>query len=274
MTDLLSHAIDVLRPYQFRGKYRLLSPFAPANGTRHVRIFGSEMDLDLGDWSQRNIYLGSYEREETRVLRRVLRRGGTVVDVGANVGYFTALAARCVGESGRVIAFEPSPYAFERLTALLKRNALRSCVVENLGLSDWSGEVALYLDDSYRNHSPTMSRQGGQEYARVRVETLDAVLDRLRVECIDLMKIDVGGHEPRVLDGARRSIESGRVKTLLCEFNDHWLRCAGSSASELAQKVVQLGFVDPTTRDGQLDIPSDRITSRFLVWRGHIRSDF
>src|SRR3954453_6323025 len=85
--------LRVLRPVPFRGKYRLLHRLVPRTGTRTAEVFGARMELDLSDWIQRNIYLGSYERQETRVFRRLLKAGDVAVDVGANVGYFTPLAA-------------------------------------------------------------------------------------------------------------------------------------------------------------------------------------
>src|SRR3954447_26673696 len=65
--------IDVLRPYQFRGKTRLLSPFVPRMGIREAQVFGYKMSLDLGDLIQRNIYLGTYERHETQCVVKLLK---------------------------------------------------------------------------------------------------------------------------------------------------------------------------------------------------------
>lgn len=63
----------------------------------------------------RAIYQGGYERAERRLLRYVLREGGTAVDVGANIGFYTVLMADLVGREGRVVAFEPSPGCFTTL---------------------------------------------------------------------------------------------------------------------------------------------------------------
>src|SRR5580692_4386710 len=106
---LMNFLIDTFRAVHFRGKARLLNSIGPNSGTRHTRVFGSVFDLDLTDFIQRHIYLGTFEPAETSLVKKHLQPGMTFVDVGANVGYYTALAARLVaGNGGRVIAFEPS----------------------------------------------------------------------------------------------------------------------------------------------------------------------
>jgi hypothetical protein len=84
---LADHTIAALRPLRFRGKNRLLGWLLPDKGIREARVFGYRVELDLGDFIQRMVYLGSYERHETGLVARYLRRGMTVVDAGANIGY-------------------------------------------------------------------------------------------------------------------------------------------------------------------------------------------
>jgi hypothetical protein len=113
---------ETLRAINFRGKGRLLNLLCPKSGVKRAQIFGNSMELDLADLIQRQIYQGTFEPRETASVKRYLRPGMTFVDVGANVGYYTALAANLVaGRGGRVVAFEPSPYAFARLKKLRNR---------------------------------------------------------------------------------------------------------------------------------------------------------
>src|SRR4051812_45920835 len=110
---MIEAVIAQLRSIRFRGKARLFNLFCPRSGTKRARIFGSVFSLDLADFVQRQIYLGTFEPKETRLVNGFLQPGMTFVDAGANVGYYTALAAaKVAGNQGRVIAFEPSPYAF------------------------------------------------------------------------------------------------------------------------------------------------------------------
>ncbi len=93
----VTKVIDFLRPVSFRGKPRVTSPLIPESGIVTARVFGAEMQLDLSNYIDRMIYLGCYEPLNTYRFRSLLSPGMTVVDVGANIGYFSLLAASIVG---------------------------------------------------------------------------------------------------------------------------------------------------------------------------------
>ncbi|MGZ3459411.1 MAG: FkbM family methyltransferase [Archangium sp.] len=226
--------IDTLRPFQFRGKSRLLQPLAPREGEYPAEVFGYRMRLDVSEFIQRQIYLGSFERQETGWVRRWLKPGSTFVDVGANVGYFTLLASSLVGSAGRVCACEPSVRAFQRLEATLRDNAISQARAFNFALGAEPGTLNLYFTSpTVTNHTPSMVAQEGARSVPVRVRTLDECLEEWGLERVDILKIDVEGFEPQVLAGAGKALATGRIRAILCEFNDHWLRSNGSSAAEL-----------------------------------------
>ena len=103
------------RAHPFHGKFQLFGPLVPRKGWRSASVFDLKMDLDLADSIQRNIYLGTFEPQETAQVRKWLKPGMTVVDAGANIGYYSALAATCVGRSGRVFSMEPQPKTYRQL---------------------------------------------------------------------------------------------------------------------------------------------------------------
>ena len=235
----------LVRPLRFRGKARLMNMVGPNSGTRRARIFGSVFELDLEDFIQRQIYLGTFEPDETGLVKRHLRPGMTFVDVGANVGYYTALAARQVaGSGGRVISFEPSLYAFEKLHSMVRGNKLEQVTAVHAGLSDAAGPGKLYLGVGFHNHSPTMIAHENTTATEITVVSLDDEEARLGINKIDLMKIDVEGHEPKVLAGAKRLLSQGRIRAILCEFNEDWLSKAGSSPRHLENILREAGFVE------------------------------
>ena len=260
---LIDLVFELIRPLRFRGKARLLGPFAPRTGRRSARVFGSRVTLDLSDYIGRSIYMGSYERRETAVVSRWLRPGMTFLDVGANVGYFSLLAASRVGPSGRVIAVEPSPVAYAALVQTIGDNAL-SIEAYPIGFGDTPGTCTLYFPpESFHNHSPTMvDHDGAGTAVHVQVVRLDDFLDERRVDAVDLMKIDVEGFEPRVFTGAERALATGRIRAVLCEFNDVWLREAGSAPQALHDQLTRLGFVDQA---GTPAFGERQLETRFLV---------
>jgi len=238
----LESLIELLRPAHFRGKARLLNSFIGDTGVKSARIFGGRFELDLSDFIQRQVYLGTFEPHETGLIKGCLRPGMTFIDVGANIGYYIALAATQVGPAGRVIAFEPSAYAFERLSAMASKSALTQVTAIHAGLSDAAGSLKLYLGIGSANHTPTMVPHENASASTVRVVPLDDEAARLGIEHIDLMKIDVEGYEPKVLAAAARLLRERRIRAILCEFNEMWLRKAGSSPDALEALILQAGM--------------------------------
>jgi FkbM family methyltransferase len=230
-----------LRPINFRGKYRLLNRLLPRSGTRTADLFGFRVRCDLSDLIQRQMYLGCYEPQETRTARRLLKPGMTFVDAGANAGHFTFLAASLVGPSGRVLAFEPDPMLAERLAATAPPNT--RVFPHALG-REYATKTLSIPPVSFGNRDPVLVELPGHEHVRVKVAPLDAVVDGT----VDLLKLDVEGHEAEVLAGATRLLAAGRIRAVLCEFNDHWLRTRGTTADRLWDTLLGLGFAPGQSR--------------------------
>ena len=242
----MDNLISALRPVRFRGKYRLMTRFAPKDGVRSADIFGYRMDLDLADWIQRNMYLGSYEQPQTSRILSHLRPGMTFVDVGANVGYYSAMASSIVGASGRVIAYDPNPYSFDRLSRWIQANKAKNITPVCVALGGEEGSLTTHFAEA-DNHTaslvPELLPSETREKTVVTVKTLDSEADRLGIRHIDVMKIDVDGFESEVFKGSAKLFEEGRIGAILCEFNVHWLGEVGSSSEQLEKFFVSRGFV-------------------------------
>jgi FkbM family methyltransferase len=223
----------------FRGKARILHALCPCEGEATARIFGYQVRLDLKDFIQRSIYLGVFEPEETRLMKGHLRAGMVFVDVGANVGFYSLLAAS-VG--CRVYAFEPSPYASARLKETIRQNQIENITVIESALSEEAGLKNLYVGKTGRNHTPTMVKNEGGTPITVSVQQLDTYARKHGISRIHLMKVDVEGFELNVLRGAHELLEQGRISAILCELNDPWLKMNGSSSRQLYEMLLDFGF--------------------------------
>ncbi len=234
---------DWLRPFSFKGKGRLLNFLTRQNRLVTSEIFGSRMNLDLSDYIQRNVHLGTFEPFETRIIRDYLKPGMVFVDVGANVGYFTALGASRVGRYGRVLAIEPSPQMGAALEELVQANHLSQVKFESVGVGAANETLTLFIPDAdLHNHTPTMMPQTGAVPVEVQVVTLDSLTESNGIERIDLLKIDIEGFEMAAFLGASRLLSEGRISAIVCEFNDYWLREAKQSPDSLYQFLVDAGF--------------------------------
>jgi FkbM family methyltransferase len=162
---------------------------------------------------------GTYEVLELEMLETLLRPGMTVVDVGANVGIHTSIAARSVAPSGTVYGFEPVPENFEILVRNLARNEISNVVVEQLAVGSEVGRSTIHLEDhSIGTHSLLRHESSSSTKSlSVAVTTLDSYFARQMPDVVNLLKIDVEGYEPNVLRGAVALL--GRTEQLLIEYN-------------------------------------------------------
>jgi FkbM family methyltransferase len=161
----------------------------------------------------------TYEVLELELMESLLHPGMIVVDVGANVGIHTSIAARSVAPHGTVYAFEPVPENFEILVGNLARNQLTNVVVEQLAIGDEVGRSTIYLEDhSIGTHSLLRSDSSNQvQSLSVSVTTLDSYFVNEMPDVVNLLKIDVEGYEPNVLTGAAKLL--ARTDQLLIEYN-------------------------------------------------------
>jgi FkbM family methyltransferase len=150
----------------------------------------------------------------------LLTPGGVAVDVGANLGEWAVPLARRVGPAGRVLAIEPAPRAATALDKTLVANALAQAEVIRCAAGDHDGimEFAVPIVTSVRVDTGT-ARIGpagaGYEALKVPLRSLDSLAPEYRLDRIDLVKIDVEGHERQVLDGARASLANFRPVLVL-----------------------------------------------------------
>ncbi len=175
---------------------------------------GLRWQLDLREGIDLSIYaFRSFEPSVARAYRSLVKPGDVVLDIGANVGAHTLPLARAVGETGRVVAFEPTAWAFAKLEANLALNPELACRVraEQVMLV---GEEEAALPASIYSSWPLVSgrevhaQHRGQLMAtdQARAVTLDAYAAAHVIDRVDLVKLDVDGAEPDVLRGGRETL--------------------------------------------------------------------
>lgn len=160
--------------------------------------------------------LGFWEPKATYLFRSLLRDARLVVDVGANIGWYTLLSARSGAE---VYSFEPEPFSYNLLTKSIRANWY-SVHAFPYAIGDRNGFAALTLSDSDNKGTHSLVYSVGGEKLDVPVRTLDSVFPS---NTIDLLKIDAEGSEPQVILGARELLKEKRIKHIILEWNpDVW----------------------------------------------------
>lgn len=199
------------------------------------------MRVDVSEWLGRHIYVtGEYEPATTAVIKGLLRPGDTFVDVGANAGYFSLLAADCVGRNGSVFAFEPVPHTHKLLTDNLVLNGVPRCEVSDVAVSNSDGKCEMFVGP--RDHSGVSSfRKLDEAIATVQVST--AKLDTFLPDglWVDLVKIDVEGAECHVLEGMTAILERCHPH-VVAEITPNFLEAMGRSTNDVERLIKPLGY--------------------------------
>lgn len=222
------------------------------NGRALARTkWGGKLLLDANDSLIAPYVLldGEWEPHVTAVFRSLFKPGMVFVDVGANVGYYSMLAARM--EAAQVYAFEPNPHCFR----LLRQNAILNWVshrvrCESTAVLDGDGSVKLQMRRRFPGNSSIgavekehlESHDDEAEWVEVTTTSLDGYLEQKNVPKIDLLKVDVEGAEPAVFAGMERTLGTNRQLKVLCEWSPGQILAAGQSIESLWEIWRKFGF--------------------------------
>ena len=197
---------------------------------------------------------GVYESEEIDLVLSRLPRGGTFADVGANIGVYSVPAAKKVGPDGRVLLFEASPRIQEYLAHNLELNRVKNATVLKFAVGDVDGgSVAFYDSPSENFGMGTLTNLFGTEPIHVPLFSLDYLLADAGVAHIDVMKVDVEGHEAGVFRGAAKLLTGRAPPLIVFEFNDWSEEKAHGVTVGDAQRVLRDYGYALHTLSGYLD---------------------
>jgi FkbM family methyltransferase len=208
-----------------------------------IRVAPGLWWLARGDAVSNLLFQGTFEPAERALLPQLVRPGMTVVDIGANAGIYTMLAARLVGSAGRVIAFEPSERERARLMTHLALNHISNVRVEPFAVGNQDGETAFFVAPNFeagfngRFSAPgiPMTRQ------RVPLRRLDTYADASGLDRVDFVKLDVEGGERDVLLGAERLLRRARA-TILCEIEPSRIEPWGYAPRDIYDLLAAWGY--------------------------------
>lgn len=247
----------------FKGKFtlsqRYLAPRMRRRGYRtvvklHTRG-GGRLICHLDDWIPWTVFVfGRYISEgqyEDYLLSRVRPGPSVLLDIGANIGYYTVQMARLAGPEARVHAFEPMSIQGAVLEENLRLNRLTNVVVNASVVSDTVGVQRIYFSSPENTGQSSVARPSGYHEDRPST-TVDAYCQSQGIETVDLVKIDVEGHEFHVLRGMERLLSEGRVTRVAAEMDEELLTANGASSQSLLALMRSHGYEPHRTKSGRL----------------------
>ena len=253
-------AISIFRKIpRIRGRGRLEAILHRTLEDRHLRevmhVNGYDIEVSLDDLIGRSIYLnGVWERENSEVVRRLLGNGAVAFDVGANTGYFTLLFATLTGRDGKVYAFEPVPSTAAALKQNLSRNKAVTEPVEviEVALSNAEGVVQINVSGERNLGASHVVAPAVDDAGRIRAGVVDTIAIRCATgdsiwrergcPAVDLVKIDIEGHEWHALSGMHDLIAASPRISILVEVRESFLAAAGASTERLFSDLRSLGL--------------------------------
>ncbi|MFD1063445.1 FkbM family methyltransferase [Winogradskyella litorisediminis] len=208
--------------------------------------------VDLSTRTERMaFYTGAYDSDLLEVIKQLLNTDGVFLDVGANIGFYSVAISnvfRVKNAKGKTLAFEPFEGNFKRLTHNIEANNLSDyCILNNFGLSDTSTTTEITLREDFKHGSNTgnasiptsESMDAGFKTSSIQLKTLDEVWNTnfSDLENIDLIKMDIEGHEDFCFKGGVNSIAAHRP-TIMMEVNKPYYEARGVDLDEIFLPLI------------------------------------
>jgi FkbM family methyltransferase len=176
---------------------------------------------------------GVFERHELDIFELACYAGATVLDVGANIGLYSVVAAQRIGDSGIVYAFEPVPENVAYLRKNLELNGVADRVaVQEVAVGEADGELEIFLSDrQIGTHSAAKATIGVGTSVKVPMRSVDAFVANSGISHIDVVKVDVEGYDGQVLQGALQTLRRHKP-VLFIEYSPSLLEACGQNPAE------------------------------------------
>jgi FkbM family methyltransferase len=250
----LQRALELL---PIRGKGRLADFFFKSGKPETVEchpVRDVTIILNPNQRIERWMWAGAYERDLVRLCKKILKPGLTYLDVGANIGYFSAIAAGLVGSSGYVYAFEPIPECYARLQRNLA--SFRWAHAFPCAVGDSTGTATIHFSKEELGWGSMFGEGDLTREVTVPLVKLDDWVAKDGIRSLDFIKIDAEGGEYRVLQGATRILHDFRP-IVAAELNSVCLRRDHHSPEDVLQHLRSAEYQVFPFNDGVLAIPKE-----------------
>ena len=193
-----------------------------------------------------------YGELDTKIVKKVVKTDDVVLDLGANIGYFTILFAKLVGNNGKVIAFEPEFNNFQSLKKNIAENGFHNVIAENKAVSEKNGTTVLYTgtksSGANRIYEPKKAqewREKGkqQKFLKNEIETvsIDEFLNNNKIENVDFIKMDIEGGEFFALKGMKNVLKNPNLKIFM-EWDKPALEDSGIKPIQVLELLKEENF--------------------------------
>lgn len=242
------------------------------------KINGVLFKFDFKDYSslEKIAYYGMYEMGVVKMLKTFLRNGDTFIDVGANIGYITAIGAGLVGKKGWIYSFEPVPEYFSKLRNLAELNSEYNIVVNQFALSDRTGQEKIYLSNYSNIGSNTIlsgliDKEKIRDTILIQTRRLDEYIEKENIKNIKVIKIDTEGFEYPVLLGLENFFNKYCLNKLLtppliiCEICPPAYNLLGYKLEDLFKYLERFNYFPFSILNSKKEISIEKIRKESTI---------
>ena len=231
----------------------LVNRIASENGIFEIEGF----KMKRGRTTRYMVLTGKYEEGTMDLMKKEIKSGMNVFDLGANIGMFTLLSSKLVGESGHVFSFEPDPYLFNVLKENLILNNVNNVSIYQIAVSNTVGvekfSMNLEQDGDNRLNSNTMN----ENYVEVKTTTIDDFCEKNELK-INFLEMDIQGSEAKVFQGMKQTLKKSPNIKIITEFYPSAIRDTGSSPEDYLSSLENHGLIIREIRNDKTLQPVNR----------------
>lgn len=211
----------------FKGKKRIIKiisnsiklPFQPV-AIRTLHRFKICVNPRFAKGVEYSLYkTGTYEAGTLHIIRKILKNGDVVIDIGANIGLMSLFSSRLIGEKGKVFCFEPEPDTYEILKKNIALNKLNNIFTYPFALGNTEEAALIYPNIEINRGAASILKTDGTNGKRIQIKKLDNFIFDNNVTNIKFIKIDVEGFELQVLRGAAALLAVENAPIICLEFS-------------------------------------------------------
>jgi len=178
---------------------------------------------------------------ETEFVSKEIKKGDIILDIGANMGYYTSVFAKLAGEEGKVYAFEPDPDNFAILKKNIKKRGFKNVVLIQKAVSDKTGKMKLFLSEFHKGDHRIYDPGDNRKTIEIDTIRLDDYFKEYKGK-IDFIKMDVQGVEVQVLRGMPLLLQNAKNLKMITEYWPHGLKKCGFEGKDYLDILKEHGF--------------------------------
>ncbi|MFB0524156.1 MAG: FkbM family methyltransferase [Phycisphaerae bacterium] len=205
-----------------------------------VEVQGHKMFLDSKDSLGLSI-TGIHEPFETELVKKEIRKRDVVLDIGANIGYYTLIFAKLVGEEGKVFAFEPDPDNFALLKKNVQINGYQNVILVQKAVSNKTAKIRLYLSEENKGDHRIYDSHEHRKSIEIEAIRLDDYFKNYNGR-VNFIKMDIQGAEGGAIEGMTNLLKKNKSVKIMTEFWPIGLKRFGIDPEEFLKLLMQYGF--------------------------------